>query len=168
MTGGETEASLTVQGYMVGAGSHTQSDSTACTINSIVSSLCEGYRKEQSFVCGGTFGVGDGLEMLQSRVRRGQGRVRYLPLIQHVVDHVRGARWPTVPHQDVFKVAGVEFHVSKETKCVLCRAGESRVSQRVGTLRIPPSRRGAPHSSALLPALTLLSEPWFTPQDIHH
>lgn len=44
--------------------------------------------------------------------------MRYLLLIFHTVDCVGGASWPTIPCQDVFKVAGLEFHVLKETSWV--------------------------------------------------
>lgn len=44
--------------------------------------------------------------------------MRYLLLIFHTVDCVEGASWPTIPCQDVFKVAGLEFHVLKETSWV--------------------------------------------------
>lgn len=94
--------------------------------------------RAERYLCRGACGVGEVLKVLaveqgQDRIEQGQDRTgsawpRYLPLILHAVDRVRAASWSTIPHQGVFKVAGLEFHVLKETSCVLgsvsCRRRE--------------------------------------------
>lgn len=77
--------------------------------------------------------------------------MRYLPLILHAVDGVWRAIWSTVPHQDVFKVPGLEFHVLKGTSCVLsstsCRRQEQ--GEPVGLQTEDPFKEsGPPFSSA--------------------
>lgn len=85
----------------------------------------------------------------RSRVRRGSGGTRYLLLIFHTVDGVGGASRPTIPRQDVFEVAGLEFHVSKETRCVLsgvsCKGVEEREPVGLQTAHPTPTlkERGA-------------------------
>lgn len=68
----------------------------------------------------------EGLVSQQSRKR--SHREGSLRLILDAVDGVGGALRPAVPSQDVFEIAGLEFHVLKEIRGVLrnvsCRKWE--------------------------------------------
>lgn len=63
---------------------------------------------------------------LQSRAA-GWVWAQCLRLILHAVDGVGGALRPAVPRQDVFEVAGLEFHVLKKIRGVLSNVGCERV-----------------------------------------
>ena len=126
--------SLPAQGY-TGKSWHLSPDSLTLSpvlFTLILFSLCKRNIKEQSFIweglcdtsLGGDMGTygeeGNSLERgwLQISQRR-WGQERSLRLILDAVDRVWGALRPAVPRQDVFKVAGLEFHVLEQIRGVL-------------------------------------------------
>lgn len=89
---------------------------------------------------GGIFSEGVVSEQSQRRPRW-EGSLR---LILHTVDCVRGALRPAVPSQDVFEVAGLEFHMLKEIRGVLSNVscGKREQGEPRGSCTPPPSTNG--------------------------